>query len=75
MCSVLNKIGETMTYEEAVAWLRGQRSMCNIIQSDANSNGQWLVQTAQADAAMTQQAYWIVKAWSENIVPSIVTGQ
>jgi len=64
-----------MTYEEAVAWLRGQRSTANIIQSDCNSNGQWIVQTAQADAAMTQQAYWIVKAWSENIVPSIVTGE
>jgi hypothetical protein len=60
-----------MTYEEAVAWLKGQRSTANIIQSDSNSNGQWIVQTAQADAAMTQQAYWIVKAWSENIVPSV----
>jgi hypothetical protein len=62
-----------MTYEEAVAWLQGQRSMCNIIPT--GDDGMWSVKVAQADAAMTQQAYWIVKAWSENIVPSIVTGQ
>ena len=59
-----------MSYEEAVAWLKGKRSTANVIQSDADSNGNWIVQTAQADAAATQQAYWIVKAWSENIVPS-----
>ncbi len=57
-----------MSYEEAVEWLKGKRSMCNTIQGD--QDGSWLVRVAQADAAMTQQAYWIVKAWSENIVPS-----
>ena len=42
--------------------------MCNIIQSNADTNGPWIVQTAQADAAMTEQAYWIAKAHAEGIV-------
>lgn len=60
-----------MTYDEAVAWLKGQRSMINIIPIEPQ-DGTWLVRVAQADAAMTQQAYWIIKAWHENIVPPTV---
>lgn len=60
-----------MTYDEAVAWLKEQRSMTNIIPFEP-PDGTWLVRVAQADAAMTQQAYWIIKAWHENIVPPIV---
>lgn len=56
-----------MNYEEALAWLRGERSTCNMIQSNAETNGPWIVQTAQADAAMTEQAYWIAKANAEGI--------
>ena len=56
-----------MTYEDALAWLRGERSWTNIIQSNADTNGPWIVQTAQADAATTQQAYWIVKARQEGL--------
>lgn len=52
-----------MNYEEALEWLRGERSMINIISS--SNPDMWQVLTAQADAAMTQQAYWIVKAHSE----------
>ena len=59
-----------MEYEEALAWLRGERSTINIIQSNADTNGPWIVQTAQADAAMTEQAYWIVRAYRENILAS-----
>ena len=52
-----------MNYEEALAWLRGERSMTNILHStDIN---EWHVSTAQADAAATQQAYWVVKAHKE----------
>lgn len=57
-----------MNLEEAKSWLRGERSMTNIIQSNADTNGPWIVQTAQADAAMTEQAYWIVKAHAEGLL-------
>lgn len=57
-----------MKYEEAIAWLRGERSMTNMIQSSADTNCPWIVQTAQADAAATQQAYWVVKAHNEGMI-------
>jgi hypothetical protein len=57
-----------MNLEEALAWLRGTRSTCNIIQRTTDTNGQWLVQTAQADAALTEQAYWIVRAHAEGLI-------
>ena len=52
-----------MDKREAIEWLNGNRSMCNIIPSD--DFGTWEVRIAQADAARTQQAYWIVKAHDE----------
>jgi hypothetical protein len=55
-----------MNYQEAVEWLNGDRSMCNVI--PVTNDGQWHVIVAQADAAMTQQAYWIVKAHRESRV-------
>ncbi len=55
--------GRQVTYEEACAWLRGERSMINIIPQDPFKT--WVVRIAQADAAMTEQAYWIVKAKRE----------
>ena len=58
-----------MDYDEAIAWLRGERSMINTIQGDSDNNRSWLVATARADAAMTEQAYWIVKACAEGILP------
>lgn len=52
-----------MNLEEARAWLRGERSMCNsITEGDASSR---IAITAISDAAMTQQAYWVVKAYYE----------
>jgi len=57
-----------MNLEEAKKWLRGECSMLNIIQSNADTNGPWLVHTAQADAAKTEQAYWVVKAYEEGLV-------
>lgn len=53
-----------MDYVEAIEWLKGNRSMCNIIPGGEN----WHVHTAQADAAMVQQAYFIAKAYSEGII-------
>ena len=31
----------------------------------------WQVRVAEADAAMTQQAYWVLRAWNEKLVPAI----
>ena len=49
-----------MNFEEAMEWLRGNRSMTNLIPQDPFET--WQVRIAQADAAMTQQAYWVVEA-------------
>ena len=56
-----------MGHEEAIAWLKGERSMINIIQQDPFET--WQVRVAEADAAMTAAAYWIVKAHSDGLIP------
>ena len=55
-----------MTYEEALEWLRGNRSMTNIIPQDPFET--WQVRIAQADAAMMQQAYYVLKAHKEDLL-------
>jgi hypothetical protein len=55
-----------MNYEEALAWLNGERSMQYNIPMDPLET--WQVRVAQADAAMAQQAYWFVKAHKEGLV-------
>jgi hypothetical protein len=55
-----------MSREEALAWLRGERSMTNVIPRDPCDT--WQVRIAQADAAMTQLAYWIARAYAEGLV-------
>ena len=62
-----------MKYEEAVEWLQGKRSMTNIISQEPFET--WEVRIAEADAAMTQQAYWIVKAHKEEIKEQIVQAE
>ena len=57
-----------MNIEEAEAWLQGSRSMTNCIPCDPLET--WNARIAEADAAMTQQAYWIVKAHREGLVGS-----
>ena len=57
-----------MDYEEAKTWLMGERSMCNTIFTTCDSTENANVLTAQGDAAMTQQAYWVVKAHSEGLM-------
>lgn len=52
-----------MDHDEAVEWLRGNRSMTNMIPPDPRET--WIVRIAQADAAMVQQAYWIDRAHRE----------
>lgn len=49
-----------MDYEEAQGWLRGERSTVNWIDDP--------VSVAQADAALTQQAYWVARAHRERLI-------
>lgn len=53
--------------EECEAWLRGERSTVNWIEGNVN--------VAQADAAYTQQAYYVVKAFAEGLVDNVTTHQ
>lgn len=55
-----------MNKEEAQEWLKGNRSMCNIIPS--NDFETWQVRIVQADAAMMEQAYWVLKAHKEGLI-------
>jgi hypothetical protein len=56
-----------MDYIEAIAWLNGERSMCNQFYHNASESENADLLTAQADAAKTQQAYWIVRARHEGL--------
>ena len=60
-----------MTYQEAIAWLNGERSACNYVPQDPIET--WQTRIAEADAAMTQQAYWMAKAHSEGRMKWIPT--
>ena len=55
-----------MTVEEAREWIEGNRSMTNIIPS--NDFETWQLRIAQADAAMIQQAYYVLKAHKEGLL-------
>lgn len=55
----------TMNLTEAIAWLKGMRSTCNIVPNEPIET--FVVRTAQADAAMTEKAYWILKAEKEHL--------
>ena len=52
-----------MDINEARAWLQGERSMNDVIPREPFET--WQVRVAQADAAMTQQAYWVDRAYRE----------
>ena len=54
-----------MNREEAMDWLKGTRSTTNYMPREPFET--YEIRIAQADAALTQQAYWIVKAYSENL--------
>ena len=56
-----------MTYEEALAWLRGERSMCNLVAQHPFET--WQERIARTDAALTEQAYWTVRAHKEGLIP------
>lgn len=55
-----------MDYNEACAWIRGERSMTNIIPQDPFET--WQMRIAQADAAMVEQAYWVAKAHTDEVL-------
>jgi len=55
-----------MTKQEAIEWLEGNNSTLNCIPRDPIDS--WQVRIAQADAAYVQQAYWILKAHSEELL-------
>ena len=55
-----------MNTEEAKQWVKGHRSMCNIIPQDPFET--WQVRIAQADAAMMEQAYWVLRANKEGLI-------
>lgn len=56
-----------MTNEEAIEWLKGNRSWTNMVPSDGE--GKWLKIVAEADCASVQEAYWIARAHKEGLVP------
>lgn len=55
-----------MTCEEAREWLNGTRSMTNLIPQDPFDT--WQVRIAQGDAAMMEQAYWVLRVCKEDLV-------
>lgn len=57
-----------MDIEEAKEWLRGDRSMANFFRSLDVTPQAREAYLAVADAAMTQQAYWMVKAEQEGLI-------
>ena len=61
-----------MDYNEAIEWLKGNRSTWNTFapQATGRFDGTGEVQCAQADLAMIQQAYWIVKSHKEDLIPN-----
>ena len=55
-----------MKYDEAIEWLKGERSMTNIIPQEPMET--WQIRIAKADLAMIQTAYWILKAYREGLL-------
>jgi len=54
-----------MSKDEAIEWLKGNRSTTNSFSWIDNND---IVLCAKADSAMTQQAYFIVKAHKEGLI-------
>lgn len=58
-----------MTYEEAIEWIKGERSLTNIIPQEPFES--WNVRIVQADTSMVEQAYWVLRAHKEGLVKNI----
>ena len=59
-------LGAGMMVDEAYEWINGNRTMTNLIPQDPFAT--WQVRISEADAAMMQQAYWILRAHSDGII-------
>ena len=59
-----------MNYEAALEWLKGDRSTANHFRSMVSERAfeQREIWMARADAAMTEQAYWVVRAHREGLI-------
>ena len=57
-----------MNVSEAREWLTGKRSMHNAIDFIGPDGNTALVDEARADAAMLEQAYWILRAAKEGLL-------
>ncbi len=55
-----------MTYEEALAWLHGDRSTINYAMGETPAGAS--ERAARMDAAHAEQAYWVVRAHREKLV-------
>jgi len=55
-----------MGMDEALAWLKGERSMANIIPQEPFAT--WQVRIAQADAAMMFEAYLVARAHHDDLL-------
>ena len=56
---------EGMDKAEAIEWLEGKRSMANLIPWESDT---WHARVAQADAAKTEQAYWVLRAHKDGLI-------
>ena len=56
-----------MDKAEAIEWLEGKRSMANagLIPWDSDT---WHARVAQTDAAKTEQAYWVLRAYKDGLI-------
>ncbi len=61
-----------MTPEEAEAWLRGERSTINYAGGDSPQDAQ--ERATRMDAAMTEQAYWVMRAQGVKNGPRVLEG-
>lgn len=52
-----------MNYEEAMEWLEGKRTGCNLVSREPYETLE--VRNAQYDAERTRQAYYVAKYWDE----------
>jgi hypothetical protein len=55
-----------MSLKEALEWIRGERSSLNYMPRDPEDT--YHVRIAQTDAAMIQQAYYVLKAHKEGLL-------
>jgi hypothetical protein len=62
-----------MKIDEAIEWLRGERSMWNTHAMSSDDHGKNLATCAAEDAAQTERAYWIMRAHKEGLIDTANT--